>query len=187
MILFSELHQEEARAFRADAPVERCMTMSVDDLRLTHVPSVNVGMLIRKPADDVFRALVDPDITTRFWFTKSSGRVVPGADLQWDWEMYGASANVAVKEVEDNSRILIEWGKGGEFTTVEFRFIPWNDDSTYVEVTETGLSGDGDELVARAAGGTGGFTIALCAMKALLEHDIVLTVVRDRYPEGLEH
>ena len=57
--------------------------------------------------------------------------------------------------------------------------------ATYVQVTETGLSGDGDQLVARAAGSTGGFTIALCALKALLEHDVDLSVVRDRSPEGL--
>jgi predicted RNA-binding protein with TRAM domain len=70
---------------------------------------------------------------------------------------------------------------------VEFRFTPWEDGATYVQVTETGLKGDGDELVSLAAGSTGGFTIALCAAKALLEHDIVLTVVRDRFPKGLEH
>jgi hypothetical protein len=56
-----------------------------------------------------------------------------------------------------------------------------------VQVTETGFKGDGDELVARAAGSTGGFTIALCALRALLEHDVVLTVVRDRFPKGLDH
>jgi uncharacterized protein YndB with AHSA1/START domain len=163
------------------------VTTSVDDLRLTHIPSVEVGMLIRRPPAEVFRALVDPAITTKFWFTKSSGEVAPGAELQWDWEMYGASAQVVVKEVEDNRRILIEWGDGEESTTVEFRFTPRGDGATFVEVTETGLSGGGDALAARAAGSTGGFTIALCAMKALLEHDIVLTVVRDRYPDGLQH
>jgi uncharacterized protein YndB with AHSA1/START domain len=161
--------------------------MSVDNLQLTHIPSVEVGMLIRRPRGEVFQALVDPAITTRFWFTKSSGKVVPGADLRWDWEMYGVSANVSVKEVEDDSRILIDWGDGDESTTVEFRFIPHGEDATYVQVTETGLRGDGDELASRVAGSTGGFTIALCALKALLEHDVVLTVVLDRYPKGLEH
>jgi uncharacterized protein YndB with AHSA1/START domain len=157
-----------------------------EDLRLTHVPSVKVGMLIRRAPGAVFQALVDPAITTRFWFTQSSGKVVSGAELRWDWEMYGASAKVSVKEVEEDSRILIEWGDRDESTTVEFRLVPWRNDATYVEVTETGLRGNGDELVARAAGSTGGFTIALCALKALLEHDVALAVVRDRYPEALE-
>ena len=44
--------------------------MPGDDLQLTHAPSVEVGMLIRRPPGDVFQALVDPAITTRFWFTK---------------------------------------------------------------------------------------------------------------------
>jgi uncharacterized protein YndB with AHSA1/START domain len=155
----------------------------VNDLQLTQIPSVKVGMLIRRPPAEVFRALVDPDITTRFWFTKSSGHVEPGAELRWEWEMYGASANVSVREVEQDSRILFDWGDGDESTTVEFRFIPHGDGATYVEVTESGLSGHGDQLVARAAGSTGGFTIALCALKALLEHDVALSVVRDRFPE----
>jgi uncharacterized protein YndB with AHSA1/START domain len=162
------------------------MATSVQDLQLTEIPTVKAGMLVRRPPAEVFEALVDPAVTTRFWFTKSSGKVVPGADLRWEWEMYDASADVAVKEVDENRRILFDWGEGDEFTTVDFRFTPKGDD-TYVEVTETGLRGTGDELAARAAASTGGFTIALCALKALLEHGIVLTVVRDRFPEGLGH
>jgi uncharacterized protein YndB with AHSA1/START domain len=160
--------------------------MSSQELQLTHVPSVKVGMLIRRPPSEVFQALVDPTITTRFWFTKSSGNLVPGAELRWDWEMYRVSANVSVREVEEDSRILIDWGDADGTTTVEFRFVPWEAEATYVEVTETGLRGDGDELVSRVAGSTGGFTIALCALKALLEHDVVLTAVADRFPKGLE-
>jgi uncharacterized protein YndB with AHSA1/START domain len=163
-----------------------CDQMATDDLQLTQIPSVKVGMLVRRPPGVVFQALVDPDITTRFWFTKSSGKVVAGATLRWGWEMYDVSANVAVKGVEENSRIVFDWGYDGETTTVEFRFIPFGDDCTYVQVTESGLSGDGNALVALAAGSTGGFTIALCALKALLEHDVVLTVVRDRFPNGLD-
>jgi uncharacterized protein YndB with AHSA1/START domain len=163
------------------------MTMSVNDLRLTQIPSVKVGMLVRRPAGDVFQALVDPAITTRFWFTKSSGKVVPGAKIRWDWEMYGASAHVSVKAVEDNRRILIDWGGDGEKPrAVDLRFIPHGDDATYVEVTERGFSGDGDTLVSLVADSTGGFTQVLCALKALLEHDVVLTVVLDHDPKGLE-
>jgi uncharacterized protein YndB with AHSA1/START domain len=162
------------------------MTMSVDDLRLTQIPSVKVGMLIRRPPGEVFQALVDPAITTRFWFTGSSGRLEPGASIQWDWEMYGVSAKVLVREVEDNRRILFQWDDELGMT-VEVRFTPSGDDATQVEVTESGFRGDGDQVVAYVANSTGGFTIMLCALKALLEHGIELNAVRDAHPAQLQH
>lgn len=52
---------------------------------------------------------------------------------------------------------------------------------------ETGFTGDGDEMVARIADSTGGFTNVLCALKALLEYDIELNVVLDHTPpEGTD-
>jgi uncharacterized protein YndB with AHSA1/START domain len=160
--------------------------MSMDALHLTLIPTVNVGMLIRRPPEEVFQAFVDPAMTTKFWFTKSSGTTRPGAVLQWDWEMFGVSTKVRVKEVEDKSRIRFEWDDDKP-TTVEVRFVPWREDATYVQVTETGFSGDGDEIVSRVAGSMGGFYQVLCALKALLEHNVVLTVVLDHAaPNGLE-
>jgi uncharacterized protein YndB with AHSA1/START domain len=144
------------------------------------------GMLIRRPSDEVFRAFADPTVTTRFWFTRSSGPMKPGATLRWDWEMYGVSTSVRVKEVDDDGRILFEWNDENP-TTVEFRFTAVAGDATFVEVTETGLSGDADQIVSHVAGSTGGFTIVLCAAKALLEHDLDLAAVRDRHPQGLSH
>jgi uncharacterized protein YndB with AHSA1/START domain len=161
--------------------------MTAGGLQLTQIPASKVGMLVRKPPDVVFEAFVDPTITTRFWFTKSTGRLEPGATIQWDWEMYGVSADVSAKELEENRRILIEWGDEGGSTTVELRFTPWKGDATYVEVTESGFSGGGDDIVASVAGSTGGFSLVLCALKALLEHGVVLAVVADRFPKGLEH
>jgi uncharacterized protein YndB with AHSA1/START domain len=157
------------------------MTTSTHAMQLTQIPPVRVGMRIRRPPSEVFRAIIDPAVTTRFWFTKSSGKLAPGATVRWLWEMYGVSTDVSVKEFEENHRILIEWGDGDESTTVEFRLVPWDND-TYVQVTETGFTGDGDEIVARIADSTGGFTNVLCALKALLEHDVELNVVLDHTP-----
>jgi len=158
--------------------------MAADSLHLTQVPIVKAAMLIHCPPAEAFRAFADPAITTRFWYTKSSGPMTPGAALRWEWEMYGVSTAVTVREVEPGRRILFDWGNDGP-TTVEMRFTPWDGGATFVEITESGLSGSGDELVARATGSTAGFTIVLCALKALLEHDIVLTAVRDRHPRNL--
>ena len=109
----------------------------MNTLQLTHVPTVRVGMLIRRPPATVFRAFVDPSVTTRFWYTRSSGPMTPGATLRWDWEMYDVSATVAVKEVDDDRRIVFEWGDDRP-TTVELVFTPRADGTTYVESPRAG-------------------------------------------------
>jgi uncharacterized protein YndB with AHSA1/START domain len=153
--------------------------MVTGELVLTQVPAVQHGMIVHRPVEEVFRAMVDPEVTTRFWFTRSSGPVVAGAHVRWDWDMFGVSTEVDVHEVEENSRIHMTWGGAEGSTTVEWRFVPVGDDATCVAVTETGIEGTGDEVVAHAIDSMGGFTIVLCALKALLEHDVVLQAVRD--------
>jgi uncharacterized protein YndB with AHSA1/START domain len=162
------------------------VAISANAHQLTHPPIAKAAMLIRKPVADVFAAFVDPAITSKFWFTRGSGKLEPGKRIQWDWEMYNASAQVSVKEIEQNRRILIEWSGYGTPTTVEWLFTPRPDNTTFVTITNAGFSGDGDELVKQALGSTEGFTLVLAGLKALLEHDIRLNLVADRFPEGLE-
>jgi uncharacterized protein YndB with AHSA1/START domain len=143
------------------------------------------GMLIRKPPAEVFRAFADPSVTTKFWYTKSSGRMEASAKLRWDWEMFGASANVVVKEYEQDRRIVFEWGRDGAMRTVEWRFVPWNE-HTYVNVVETGYHGTPDEMAAEAIDSIAGFALVLAAAKAWLEHGIQLAVVADHVVPGLK-
>ena len=158
----------------------------MDNLHLTRVPVMKTGMLIRKPVSEVFDAFVNPAITTKFWFTKSSGRLEAGKQVQWDWEMYGISIPVTVKTLERDQRIVIEWPGYGSPTTVEWNFIACEDGTTFVRITNEGFTGDGDALVKQATDSTQGFTLVLAGLKALLEHDIRLNLVPDRYPKGVE-
>ena len=144
-------------------------------------------MLIRKPVAEVFEAFIEPAITSRFWFTKSTGRLEPGKHVTWTWEMYDASAEVEVREIEVNKRILIDWGNYGEMTNVEWIFTPYENNTTYVEITNSGFQGDGDKVVKEALDSTGGFTWALAGLKALLEHGIELNAIVDAFPKGLNH
>jgi hypothetical protein len=73
-------------------------------LRLTIPPVAKTGMLIRKPVTEVFEAIVDPAITTRFWFTKSDGRLEEGKPVKWEWEMYGTSTRVVPQIIQPNKR-----------------------------------------------------------------------------------
>ncbi|MGH2364901.1 MAG: SRPBCC family protein [Chloroflexota bacterium] len=138
-------------------------------------------MLIRRPVSEVFEALIDPEITSKFWFTKSSGRLEPGKRLKWDWEMYNVSAEVDVKVVEPNSRIYFHWPYDGASTAVEWVFTRKSDDTTFVSVTNSGFAGD-DARVARAAiSSATGFTFVLAGLKALLEHNLVLNPIGDAH------
>ena len=154
-------------------------------LELSRVPVAKTGMLIRRPVTQVFEAIVDPGITAKFWFTKSSGRLEAGKEIRWEWEMYGASTRVVAKVIEPNQRIVIEWDGYSGRTTVEWTFTSLKD-GTFVDVTESGWTGTGDELVKYATNSTQGFSLMLAGLKALLEHDVKLNLTADRYPKGIE-
>jgi len=142
-------------------------------------PIARAEMLIRKPSAVVFNAFVDPAITSKFWFTRSSGRVEEGADLIWYWDMYGASAKVAVKVIEQDRRILIEWP-----TPVEWLFTRQTDNTTFVSITASGFTGTDDAKVAQAIDSMGGFSLVLAGCKAYLEHGIILNLIADHNPEA---
>ena len=148
-------------------------------------PVAQAAMLIRKPVAEVFEAFVNPAITSKFWFTKGSGRLEAGKQIKWDWEMYNLSVNVTVKAIERNSRILIEWSAHeASPTTVEWIFTPHPGGTTFVSITNSGFHGDADQVVQQALDSTGGFALVLAGAKAFLEHNIELNLVRDRFPQG---
>jgi uncharacterized protein YndB with AHSA1/START domain len=156
-------------------------------MEMTQRPVAKSQMLIRKPAGKVFEALIDPAITSRFWFSRSSGRVEAGRRLRWDWEMYDVFTNVDVKVVEPNKRILIEWNGPDNPSSVEWTFEPRGEDRTLVRVRNWGFGGDADAdaIVEEAIDSTEGFTYLLASLKAFLEFDIELNVVPDHAPDAL--
>ncbi|KAA2239436.1 polyketide cyclase [Chitinophaga agrisoli] len=142
-------------------------------------------MLIRKPLAEVFDAFINPEITTKFWFTKSSGKLEPGKQLQWTWEMYDHTDNILVKAVEPQKRIVIEWGAEPDRTQVTWTFTPMEGDTTFVSVVNDQLKGDTEKLIAYIRDATEGFALVLAGLKAYLEHNLQLQLIGDRFPAGL--
>ena len=141
---------------------------------------VEAQMLIRKPAEKVFEAFIDPAITTNFWFTKSSGKLEVGKTVKWEWEMYRVSTNVLVKEIVPNKKISIEWNE--PVTTVDFKFEALTENTTYMVIKNYGFNLEGEELIAAIKDNTGGFTTVLDGLKAYLEHNINLNLIADKFP-----
>ncbi len=154
------------------------------NIELTQEPIARAEMLIRKPVAEVFEAFINPEITTKFWFTKSSGRLEADRQVTWDWEMYDLSVQVNVKWIKENRRILVDWSAYGTPTMVEWIFTPYGDEATFVSITNTGFVGDGDQKVRLALEATEGFALVLVGLKALLEHGIKLNLIADRFPKG---
>ena len=140
---------------------------------------VKAQMLIRKPVSQVFEAFVNPEITTKFWFTKSSGRLELGKKVRWEWEMFGLGDELTVKAFEENRRIVVEWDN--DPTIVEWRFEPQEDDTTLVKISNWNFSGGCDEVLPLAVDSKGGYTMVLAGLKAWLEHGIELGLVSDQF------
>ncbi|CAO3631906.1 unnamed protein product [Cunninghamella blakesleeana] len=164
----------------------------MDYLQLSQVPIVKTGMLIRQPPNKVFEAFINPDITTKFWFTKSTGELQVGKEITWTWEMYNVSSKVNVKEIEENKRILVEWSGYGTPTLIEWKFTSYYEEDnkieefTYVDITHSGFQGkDGDQLVNDALGSREGFAWVLAGLKAYLEQNIQLNLIGDAFPKNL--
>jgi uncharacterized protein YndB with AHSA1/START domain len=154
-----------------------------------HSVQAKAAMLIRKPVADVFEAFVNPAITSKFWFTRGSGRLEVGKQIEWTWEMYGTSTKVDVKAIEPNKRIRVEWaGYMGtqSAVSVEWTFMPRAGAATFVDITCKGFSGTDDEIVNQVVASTGGFTIVLCGLKAYMEHGIQLNLTADRFPDAIK-
>jgi len=145
-------------------------------------PIVETQMLIRRPASQVFQSIIDPAITTHFWFTKSSGKLELDKIITWEWEMYNFSTKVVVKEIIPDKKIKIEWSD--PVTIVEFEFREMSEQSTYVVIKNYGFNVTGDALIKAIKDNTGGFTTVLDGMKAYLEHGLNLNLIADKFPGG---
>jgi uncharacterized protein YndB with AHSA1/START domain len=147
----------------------------------SYEPFVETQMLIRKPAEVVFQAFIDPKITTNFWFTRASDKLEVGKTVTWEWEMYAVSTKVEVKEIVENEKIIVEWGE--PITTVEFNFKRLTDSTTYVVIKNYGFKLSGDQLLEAIKDNTGGFTTVLDGLKSYLEHNINLNLIADKFPK----
>lgn len=141
-------------------------------------------MLIRRPAAEVFGAFVDPAITTRFWFTRSTGRLAQGAKVTWYWDMYQHQTAVQVVRLVENQEIEILWGAaGGSRLRVQWLFEAYGPDATFVTIRMDGFRGSEAEILKQVSGTVEGFCWVLAGLKTYLEQGIEPHFVADRFPE----
>ena len=145
-------------------------------------PEFSVFAHVARPVDEVYEAVADPEILSRYFTTGGArGRLESGATVHWDFHDFPGEFPVEVVEASPPHRIVLRWdsnepvpeGEPPRRTTVTFDFSPTEDSRTRVEVTEEGWRADEDGLRA-CYGNCMGWSQMLCALKAWVEHGINL-------------
>lgn len=149
-------------------------------------PTAKAQMLIRKPPSEVFEAFVDPEITSNFWFTKSSGRLEESKSVTWEWEQFDVQATIWVTKIDPGRRISFEWPAGVEtenHRTVDIILEAKSNGTTFVKVEEKGFNMDSEAAIEHIVGQTEGWTLVLSALKAYVEQGMNLNLITDHHPD----
>ena len=136
--------------------------------------AVQAAMLIRRPPGEVFAAFVNPQTLRKFWLANASGPLGPGARVQWDFMVPGASARVVVTRFEAPHFLSFDWPG----MRVEMTFEAFGDDGTRCAVALSGF--ESADAITQAAGAIEGFAVVLCDLKTLLETGESAHLVRDK-------
>lgn len=129
-------------------------------------------MKIFKPANEVFEALVDPSIIGNFWFSSSSERWEPGKTITLRYDEYEAQGDIIIMEIEENKKIVFQWGNDGTGNVVTITLKQSDHASTVIEVNEEGFKENDEQLISKLVDNKEGWVYMLTCLKGYLEFGI---------------
>jgi uncharacterized protein YndB with AHSA1/START domain len=133
-----------------------------------------VQLKVRKPAAEVFDAVVNPEKLSRYFVQSASAALVEGTTVHWRFAEIPGEHPMKVGRVVQDQVVTLEYDRpdGGKIG-VEMIFLPLDASATTVRVTETGWRGT-QEDIAESYGNAGGWMHMMCCLKAFLEYGINL-------------
>jgi len=126
-------------------------------------------ILIKKPAQHIYEAFIDPEKIGNFWFSTSSERWKEGKTIILRYDEYNAEGSIQVLEMVENRMIRFEWGHEH---VVTINFIEQNESETIVEVIEDGFNKEDENLLPYILDNKEGWVYMLCCLKAYIEHGV---------------
>jgi uncharacterized protein YndB with AHSA1/START domain len=129
-------------------------------------------MRICKPVNEVFEAFVDPSKIGNFWFSSSSERWEQGKTITVRYDEYDAQGDIKIMEIEENKKIVFQWGNDGKGNVVTITLIELDNASTIIEVNEEGFNENDDELISKLLGNKEGWVYVLTCLKGYLEFGV---------------
>ena len=136
---------------------------------------VKVQMGILKPLSDIFEAIVNPEIMTKYFISGSTGRMETGKIISWTWDDFEVEQSIKVGKIEKDKVISFEWNGSGVKCVVVITLEPKDENRTLVKITESDWPAD-YKGANQCMGQVEGWTHFLCCLKAYLEYGINLRV-----------
>ncbi len=134
---------------------------------------VKAALQVSRPVNKVFEAIVDPAEMTKYFISRSSGRMIEDKQIIWGFPEFEEEFPISVDKIVKDSYISYHWEVDGETLLVEITLNPVNGDSTVVTITEK--SRDNDEAgILWLMRNTEGWANFLACLKAYLEYGINL-------------
>lgn len=134
-----------------------------------------VQMGILKPVSEVFEAIVDPEIMSKYFISSSTGKMESGKNLTWTWPDFDGEIQIKVGKIEKDKIVSFEWGGSGNNCVVVISLEAKSENKSLVIVTESDWPAD-YKGAKQCMGQVEGWTNFLCCLKAYLEYGINLRV-----------
>ncbi|MFJ8237629.1 SRPBCC family protein [Ureibacillus sp. NPDC094379] len=126
---------------------------------------------IKKCANEVFEAFVDPEKIGNFWFSTSSERWEKGKTITLEYKEYNAVGDIKIIDIEVDKKIVFEWGSNGEGHIVTILFIE-ESASTIIEITEEGFNEADEDFLEQIIDNKEGWVFMLTCLKGYLEFGV---------------
>lgn len=134
---------------------------------------IKTALQILKPVNEVFEAIVDPDIMSNYFISKSSGKMEEGKQIKWQFPEFDMEFPIRIDKIESNKYISYYWDMDGIELLVEMTLTSKENNSTVVTITEKSRNND-EAGIKWLMGNTEGWANFLACLKAYLEYGINL-------------
>jgi uncharacterized protein YndB with AHSA1/START domain len=137
--------------------------------------SAKVQMGILKPANEIFDAIINPEKMSRYFISRSTGKMESGKTLAWTWTDFEGEHEVKVGKIEKDKTVSFEWSGSGANCVVVITLEAKDENKTFVKITESEWPAD-YKGANQCMGQVEGWTHFLCCLKGYLEFGIDLRV-----------
>lgn len=135
---------------------------------------VKAALQIRKPASEIYEAIVDPEKMKNYFIAESTGRMEAGKTVVWNFPEFDFEAPVQVEKTDPGKYVSFYWeGAEGKNLLTEITLTPYDDNSTVIRITEKSMENN-EAGINWLVGNTEGWANFLACMKAYLEYGIHL-------------